>query len=132
MARSYDAAVAALTLGVPYKWIDNLLSRHRIPGVEQATQGITRRLSPAALVRIRVIRILSEEMGVPVSRAVRLADELGALAHGIPLGEGEGTIRIDFEATERWIARRLGDAMESAPRKPRGRPARRSRVGGPR
>lgn len=133
MARSYDAAVAALTLDVPYKWIDNLLSRHRIHGVEQATQGTTRRLSPDAIVRIRVIRILNEELGVPVSRAVRLTDQLGGSpAHDIRLGDGAGTLTVDLEATERWIARRLGDAVESAPRRTRGRPVKRSGVAGDR
>lgn len=125
MARSYDAAVAALTLEVPYKWIDNLLSRHRIPGVEQATQGTTRRLSPAAIVRIRVVRILSEELGVPVSRAVTLAERMADSRGGITFGDGEGILQLDLDSTERWIARRLGDAVESAPRRTRGRPRRR-------
>ena len=115
MARSYDAAVAALTLDVPFKWIDNLLSRHRISGVDQATQGTTRRLSPAAIVRIRVIRILSHELGLPVPRAVELAEVLEE-ADGGTLGfsDSAGGLRIDFEAAERWIALRLPDAVESA------------------
>lgn len=124
MARSYDAAVAALTLDVPFKWIDNLLSRHRIPGVEHATQGITRRLSPSAIVRIRVIRILVEELGVPVGRAVALAERLTDGGQGIAFGDGAGTLRVDLDATERWVAHRLGDAVESAPRRTRGRPRR--------
>jgi hypothetical protein len=126
MARSYDAAVVALTLGVPFKWVDNLLSRHRIPGVDQATQGITRRLSPAAVVRIRVIRVLSEELGVPLPRAVELAERLAASGlDTIELGDSAGALRIDFEAVERWIAERLADAVESAPRRRRGRPVKR-------
>lgn len=125
MARSYDAAVAALTLDVPYKWIDNLLSRHRIPGVEQTTQGTTRRLSPAAIVRIRVIRILSEELGVPVARAVSLSGLLASSPDWrASLGDGIGTLQVDRAAAERWVTRRLGDAVESAPRRVRGRPRR--------
>lgn len=123
MARSYDAAVAALTLDVPFKWIDNLLSRHRIPGVEQATQGMTRRLSPKAIVRIRVIRILVEELGVPVPQAVHLTDRLEAAGpQSLRIGGSAGELRIDFEAAERWVAHRLADAVESAPSRTRGRP----------
>lgn len=125
MARSYDAAVAALTLDVPFKWIDNLLSRHTIPGVDGGTQGTTRRLSPGAVVRIRVIRILSEELGVPLPQAVLLAGRLADHApDGLQIGDSAGSLSIDFERVHRWVAQRLADAVESAPRRVRGRPRR--------
>lgn len=131
MARSYDAMVAALTLHVPFKWIDNLLSRHRISGVDQSSQGTTRRLSPGAVLRIEMIRILNHELGIPVPRAVGLAEELALAEEGsLPLGEGAGKLLIDSASIERRIASRLADAVESAPRRTRGRPRGKARRGG--
>lgn len=126
MSRSYDAAAAALALNIPFKWVDNLLSRHRIPGVEQSAQGSTRRLSPAAILRLEVIRLLNEDLGLPVTRAVSFAERLCSAPGGsVAIGHGAGQLMVDLPGIDRRLAARLADAVESAPRRTRGRPPRR-------
>ena len=126
MARSYDAAVAALTLDVPFRWIDNLLSRHDVPGVEHGARGATRRLSPDALRHVATVRLLNEELGIPVGRAVDLAREvLARETPSLPLAAGGAELLVRVDLLDRRIAARLADAVESAPRRPRGRPTKR-------
>ena len=127
MARSYDAAVTALAVRAPFKWIDNLLSRHRVPGVEQGPQGATRRLSPSAILQVAIIRLLNEELEIPIRRAVELAAELTTTGGSHTLSHGTGRLSLQLDTLERTIASRLADAVETAPRPRRGRPpARRS------
>lgn len=127
MAISYDVAVAALAIDAPLKWLDNLLSRHRIPGVEQARQGVTRRLSRDALATIALVRLLCTDLGVPVERAVDLAVRLCASDDDMLLmAAGTLTLAVDRADLAQRIAARLPDAVESAPRRPRGRPPIRS------
>lgn len=121
--RSYDVAVASLAIGVPARWIDNVLSRHEIPGVRHTARGVTRRLSPAAIEFLEVVRILTAEIGLPVPRAVELAR---AVSDARPVSFGDtATLQVDTEAVARRIAARLPDAVDSAPRPRRGRPPRR-------
>lgn len=123
MAISYDVAVAALAIDVPQKWIDNLLSRHRLPGVEQAHQGVARRISRDALVTIAIVRLLCAELRIPLERAVDLAERLSPIGDTtLTSNEGTVTITVDRSLLARTIATRLADAIESAPRRPRGRP----------
>ena len=96
LARSYDVAAAALTLDVPLKWVDNLLSRHRIPGVEQSRQGVTRRLSQHAITSIALVWILCEELGLPVGKAVHLAVRM-TTTEDATLTFGEGTLVLGFD-----------------------------------
>ena len=128
MQRSYDVRVTALALDVQHKWLDNLLSQHRIPGVEGGRQGVGRRVSDRGLLAIAVIRALSRDGGLPVSRAVRLVtlapdpvpdeDVIIGIAPGVEL-------RVRLAELERRMRDRLAEAIEAAPRVPRGRPPRR-------
>lgn len=125
LARSYNVAVATLALDVPHKWLDNILSRHRIPGVEQHRQGITRRLSLDALVALAIIHDLCQHLHLPANQAVAIATRLTA-AEDTTLTLCEGTISLaaDREAITRRVTERLAHAIESAPQPLRGRPAR--------
>ena len=123
MARSYDVAAASLAVGAPIKWVDNLLSRHSVDGVDQGGQGTTRRLAPRAVLRIAVIRILVDSLGLSVARALPIAERICASpAHAADLGDEMGAITVDIPRLERQLAGRLADAVESAPRRARGRP----------
>jgi hypothetical protein len=128
LARSYDVAAAALTLDVPIKWVDNLLSRHRIPGVEQTRQGVTRRLSQHAITTIALVWILCEELGITASKAVDLAARMTTAGDAtLTFGEGSLVLGFDRATVARRLAERVADAVESAPRRPRGRPRTTSR-----
>jgi hypothetical protein len=123
--RFYDVAAAALTVGAPVKWIDNLLSRYQLDGVEQKRQGVTRRISDDGLLRLAIVRILTEELGLPIGRAVTVARRMTTERDDVmTLGEGTVTLRVERRMLARQIAMRAADAVESAPRRSRGRPPR--------
>ena len=123
MARSYDVAAAAFIAGAPAKWVDNLLSRHRIVGVEQHRQGVTRRVPLDAIVVITTVWILVRELELSVSAAVALAHRLTTAEDGrLTCGEGTVTVTVDRESLRAFVHARLADAVESAPRRRRGRP----------
>ena len=123
--RLYSVAVASLAIGAPPKWTDNLLSQHAIPEVTHQDRGVARGVSWNALVRIDLIRVLSQELGCGLRGAVSLA---AALIDGPGQHEAAGflALRFDRPALEAALHVRLREALESAPRPRRGRPARRS------
>jgi len=123
--RFYDVAASSLAVGAPSKWTDNLLSQHRIDGVVSARQGVARRISRSALLRIAIIRRLSTEVGVSVASAVVLADALlGGAAPGVAVAPFF-TLLLDRAGIERELDERLRDVLESAPTPRRGRPPKR-------
>lgn len=123
MARSYDVAAAAFIADAPTKWVDNLLSRHRIVGVEQHRQGVTRRVSFDGVVVIAAVWILVRELELSVAAAVALAHRLTTAEDGrLTYGEGTLTVAVDRESLRAFVHTRLADAVEGAPRRRRGRP----------
>ena len=81
-------------------------------------------MSWTGLVRIAVIRALHLELGCGVREAVALSDSLLRSGSG-SVALGRVSVAFDREALERDLRQGLGDALESAPRPRRGRPARR-------
>ncbi len=152
--RSYSVATTTLALAVDAKWLDNLLSQHRVAGVKQSTQGVQRRLSPVALSVIATVHTLNRELQVPVTAAVRFAHELwrepwepGSDQRDAVNGEagtaldaptvsddaaelhlGEITLRVSRRDIRARIEAGLAEALEILPRVRRGRPPVRSRT----
>ncbi|MEX2179682.1 MAG: hypothetical protein WD801_13280, partial [Gemmatimonadaceae bacterium] len=115
----------ALTVGAPHKWIDNLLSHHRIPGVSGGRQGVDRRITQDGLLAVEVTRMLATELGLPVHRAVALA----AVAietrseHAMRVETVSGVVlELPVQAIEARLRERLIEAAESVARPRRGRP----------
>ncbi len=79
---SYHVRIATIAASTDEKWIDNLLSKHEVPGVERARQGVERRISHQGLRHIVLIRRLTKSAGVPTSRAVALASRVLATDNG--------------------------------------------------
>ena len=52
--RAYTVATVAVTLNVPLRWIDNVITHHSFPGVTRTRQGIPRRLTQRAVVVLAV------------------------------------------------------------------------------
>ena len=125
MPRSYSVRTTALALGVPAKWIDNLLSRHGIPGVAGGRQGIERTISDEGLLRVEVVRIASLELGLSIARAIEVTRslDLASPMHRYRVASGAEMSFPVREIADRLRARII-DAMEAAPRVPRGRPRR--------
>lgn len=118
--RGYSVTVAALALEVDRKWLDNLLSQNRVPGVRQARQGVQRRLTAGSLHVIEVIWRLNNDLGVPVRKAVEIASKLWESPDRLELGPIH--LSVDAGAIEAGLAGRLSEAVEIAPRTRRGRP----------
>ncbi|HET7614666.1 MAG TPA: hypothetical protein VFK26_12135 [Gemmatimonadaceae bacterium] len=121
MARAYTVATAALALGVRPKWLDNTLSHFRIQGVQQARQGVARRLTVEALLPLATSIALTRELGIPMARALDLATKIVTNDGQIALG-GRLVIAIDLIATRAELLRQLEHAVEVAPLPRRGRP----------
>lgn len=124
--RSFDVTAAALALGVDTKWIDNVLSHHRLAGVAQGRQGIRRRLQPRAVTVLALALLLTDSMRLPLARALEIAHE--AVLTRAPVNVGVILrLEVDIARLEREISRRLAAAAEAAPLVRRGRPPARRR-----
>ena len=125
MVRAYSVRTAALALGVSAKWIDNVLFQHDIPGVVSSRQGVERGISDLGIRTLEIVRVCSQELGIPVSRAVEIAvatTNAPAARFVTPSGV---ELHVPVDAIEQRLRERLVDAIEATPRVPRGRPRRR-------
>lgn len=126
--RGYSVATAALALGIESKWLDNLLSHNRVDGVSQARQGVSRRLSPAALHVIATVHRLNWELQVPVAAALRLAHQLWRSPQAddeldtATVRNGELELHLGRASVRAHVAAAVAEALEMAPRPKRGRP----------
>ena len=124
--RLYSVAVASLAIDAPGRWTDNLIAQHDIPDVLSRTRGVARGISWAGLVRIALIREFHVALGCGVRDAVALSDALLQSATGnLKVGRWS-TVAFDRRVLEQDLQHRLAEALESAPRPRRGRPARRA------
>src|SRR3954467_11769011 len=120
MARAYTIATAALAVQTSPKWLDNILSHHRVLGVLQERQGVARRITIDGLLTIAIARTLAAGFGVPVSRALEIAQQLLSSEGTLTTG----SLKLDLEVAglrSRVIAD-LERAVEVAPLPRRGRP----------
>ena len=125
--RLYSVVVTSLAVGAPTKWTDNLIAHHQLPEVRYRSRGVERGVSWAGVVRIALIRALHLELGCGIREAVILSDTLlRSGTDSVSLGQ-RLVLGFDRQALELDVRQRLGEALESAPRPRRGRPARRAR-----
>jgi hypothetical protein len=122
--RAYTVAATAVTLGVSKKWVDNVLSHHRVLGVHQARQGILRRVTPAGLLNLELALTLGRDLRVPIARALEISNDLiAAKGEEVQLaGSSSIRLRADVEAIARALNNRLEHALEMTPVPKRGRP----------
>ncbi len=121
--RGYTLATVAIALGVSPKWLDNTLSHHRVQGVAQSRQGVSRKLSPQAILTLYIAILLTRILEMPLGRALTLAADLaraGATGQR-PLGDGL-TVSLEVGRLVKEVSARLADAVEITPRRQRGRP----------
>ena len=124
--RAYTVTASAVALGVSRKWLDNVLSHHRVSGVLQNRQGITRRVTPGALLVLEIAARLGRAFAVPLAPALEIAAHLiqakGGGA-GLP-GDSSVVMIADIEAITTDLNTRLERAVEMSPIPRRGRPRR--------
>lgn len=122
---AYTVAATAVTLEMPTKWVDNVLSHYRISGVSQGRQGVSRRLAPQAVLTLDIALRISRALRIPISRALELSEALLARPSDVTtvdLGQGV-SLSIDLGEVRRELLERLANAVEVAPSPRRGRPA---------
>ena len=127
---AYTVAATAVTLRMPAKWVDNVLSHHKVPGVSQSRQGRARRLAPEAILTLEIALRISRSVGVNTGQALDLSSRLlqqGQGANTIDVGQGIA-ISFDLALIRADLLQRLAHAVEVAPTPRRGRPPGTSRV----
>ena len=122
--RAYTVAATAVTLGVNKKWVDNVLSHHRVKGVHQARQGILRRVTPDGLLALEIALTLGRVLGIPLTQALDISQALIASKEGeVELGRTPSiALRVHVDAMRRALDARLEHALEMTPVPRRGRP----------
>jgi hypothetical protein len=122
MPRAYTVATAALALDVPAKWVDNILSHHTVPGVDQQRQGVARKLSIDGLLILALTTFLIQELGAPAPKAIGIAEAVLRNEGRYESPRGLSLI-LDLSAFQTSLLERLENAVEMAPVPRRGRPA---------
>ena len=120
--RSYSVADAGVAIQVERKWLDNLLSRHRVDGVDQGGQGIDRRISAEALERLQIVSALTVGLDVPISSALAVAQRLFDSAdHRLHIGPGL-ELHLARASLRNHVEAKVAEAGEALHARPRGRP----------
>ena len=120
---SYDIGTTAFVVRSPRKWVDNVASHHALPGVESSGRGARREFSFEALVLLSVVRLLIDDLELPLRRAVDVANLLCGSHRGTVTFPSGVSFTVDQDALAEEVRQRLLEAAESVPRIRRGRPA---------
>jgi hypothetical protein len=123
MPRAYTIATAAFALGTSVKWLDNVISHNRVPGVVQERQGISRHLTVEGLLVLALTVLLIQELGLPTVKAIALAEDL-AKRGGRHIAQQGLNLGLDLPAFRARLLENLENAVEIAPVPKRGRPPR--------
>lgn len=124
MVRSYHVEIARFAADADQKWVDNLLSRFDVPGVDSSKQGLSRRISDVGIYHIALIRALTAELEVSTARAVTLAGQLLTGPDAVVVADDIELV-FDRPSFERRIDDRVSEAVESIAPARRGRPPKR-------
>jgi hypothetical protein len=125
--RSINVRTAAFAIGTTTKWLDNLLARHRLPGVSQGTQGVERRITDEGLLGIELTRLLVTEFAMPLPQSVavvRTVLENRTGNDGRFVAPGGVAIHFPFDRIQERLRIQILSAIEAVPNVSRGRPRR--------
>lgn len=124
MARAYTVGTVALAMNVPAKWVDNILSHYHVQGVAQKRQGVSRKVGLDGLLQLTVGLALTQDLKIPISHALHLADIL-TRDHGHHQTPAGIRIDLDLARLRSELEVRIAQAVEIAPIPKRGRPPQR-------
>lgn len=125
MSRSYHVDVARHAADAEARWVDNLLARFAIPGIDSGGQGTSRRISSVGIYHIALVARLVRALGIALEPASALAARLMAATPGDPVFViGELELRFDRAAFVASVDARIAEAVESVVPPKRGRPPR--------
>lgn len=122
MVRTVHLATAAHIAQCDVRWLDNLLSRHDVPGVERARRGVTRQIAPIGILVVFIVHEIVKALGASLERALPLAVELATEKSHRSVLTPEISLAIDVTKLRRIIESRTRDAAESLVLPRRGRP----------
>ena len=124
MARHYHVDIARFASKTDAKWVDNLLSRFHVPGVDGARQGLSRRISEEGIYHIALVWLLNRDLGISVASAVPLATRLLSAEDGrVDFGDAL-ELRLDGARFRSALDAAIADGVESLAPARRGRPPR--------
>ena len=118
--RAYSVSVVARAMGVDRRWVDNVVTLHRIDGVRRERQGVSRAISPLAVMTMTIALDLSTALGSPIGAALEVARHL--VVTGEHTFDSGVIVQVDLTNIERRLASRLAEAVETHPPARRGRP----------
>lgn len=124
--RAYTVATTAVTLKMPLKWLDNVLSQNHVDGVIKQRQGVARKLTPRAIMTLEVALRLTRAFSSAIPIALEIAGRIVARGQSearIDAGNGLSLL-VDLRQIEADMTARLAHAVEIAPSPRRGRPRR--------
>ena len=118
----YHVDLAQHVASADARWVDNLISRFVVSGVDGSGRGSARRLTLAAVREIALIRTLSADLGIPLTSAVPIAQRILA-SDGAEVSVGPW-LRIGFNRTEflERVDELIADGVEVMTPTRRGRP----------
>ena len=125
MSRAYHIDVARHASGTEARWVENLLTRFAIPGVESPGQGTSRRISNIGIYHVALVSRLVRALGISLEAASALAARLLATPGGEPLTVlGELELHFDRAAFIASVDALIAEAAELTVPRSRGRPRR--------
>jgi hypothetical protein len=122
--RAYTVAATAVSLNVPAKWVDNVLSHNHVTGVSRGRQGVSRKLTYKAILNLDVALRLAKAFSTPFPQALEIAAMLlkdGGALSSLTIARGLA-LSMDLASIEADLTARLDHAVEVAPSPRRGRP----------
>jgi len=123
MARAYTVGTVALALAAPASWVDNILSHHRVSGVLQKRQGVSRKVTLEGLLQLAIALNLIRELEMPAAAAIHLSTTLARNGGRYDSHAGI-TVSVNLEELRADLETRLAQAVEIAAVPRRGRPPR--------
>jgi hypothetical protein len=120
MARAYTVATAALALNTTPKWVDNVLSHFTISGVDQARQGVRRRITLDGLLILWIANEIAQNLGTPLRVGIPVAETIART--GSFQVSAHTVITVDRGQVREHLGAQLARAVEVAPVPRRGRP----------
>ncbi len=121
----YNTATTASALRVTPKWLDNLLSHNDLTGVQSEAQGVSRRLPLSTVMAIALATQLIDQLDIPSSTAVRLAEEMMRKGDGKIALSPQLHLGVALDSLRESVMEQLSHAVETAPSPRRGRPPKR-------
>ena len=121
----YNTATVAAALGVPPKWLDNLLTHNEIQGFQNDVQGVARRLSVETIAFLMLTKELIDHVQLSAPAALRMARRLTNAPEGSLVLSPRLHLTLQPSALRADVLGKLRQAVEMAPAPRRGRPPKR-------